>query len=261
MTAPLCLLLAALAGTPEVGLSVAFSVKVGADRERVVLELVEKGLADEGLPTRRFDARCSGEVTCSTDVARREGLSGLVLVTLAAAQKNVAVDLEAFRVEDRSSVAQTTFTLTGKKLDEKALEKLRAFALAAAPAFAPRPVAVLPADAPKVTPVLAPPPPRPAPAEVVASPPAPSRRSVVPGALLFGGAAVGAGASVWLGLSGLSAQRQLEASPDGIHSALTEPQARALAVEANGRYTASLVAGMAAGALATAAVVWLVTGN
>jgi len=92
---------------------------------------------------------------------------------------------------------------------------------------------------------------------VVVAPLAPTApRSRVPAYVLGGGAvASGVVSGVFLALA-TGTNAQLTTAQD---NTLTRPQAQALVDQANAQYTVSLATGLAAGALAVAAVVWLVT--
>ena len=245
----LALIAAAVVAQPApIGLTVALSVKVPLDRERQTIEMLTHELAEAGMPTRGFDARCEGDPVCLTDFARRDGLAGLVVVTLGASGREVIVDLEAVRADDHTSVAQLTF-LAEKTLSPAARDKLRKFAEAAAPALHPKPIDA--PIAPKLEPHI-----QPAPVLVAARPPAPSK---IPVLLLGAGALGAAGASIGLGLTGLNDSARATASSDGMNSQLTLVEATRLTQQANTQFTASLATGIAAGVLATAAVVWLIS--
>jgi hypothetical protein len=261
MTA-LALLAAVVVSQPaSVGLTLTLSVKVPADRERQTLEMLEREFAAAGLPTRRFDARCDGELVCLADFARRDGLAGLVAVTLGASPRGVVVDLDAARTDDHASVAQVTFEAE-KVLSPAAREKLKKFAEATAEGLRPRaavtapplPVAADAPVAPRLAPVVE------APQVAVLVVPRREPPSKIPGVVLGLGALGLAAASAGFGVVGLGVQGRATASPDGLNSALTRGEAQQLTSRANTDFTVSLATGIAAGALATAAVLWLVTG-
>ncbi|MFT3711572.1 MAG: hypothetical protein QM817_28380 [Archangium sp.] len=77
-------------------------------------------------------------------------------------------------------------------------------------------------------------------------------------AYVMGGGAVASGVVSGIFL-GLAASKDASLRNTSNPSPYTRAQAETLAAEANGEYTVSLATGLAAGALATAAILWIVT--
>lgn len=244
-----------LSATPGVGLTLSAELGRAETPQRLgVLDAIEGELVAAGLPVRRLSARCDGQRECLVRLGRDNALAGVVGVTLAWAKKKVTVDLEGLRVKDSAAVAQRTFTAPGR-LGPPELAEVRAFAAQVATALQDAPVVV--PDTPVAEtpgPSLVPDekPVEPVQVAVTAAP-----RSNVP-AYVMGGGAVAGGivAGVFLGLA-TSNRNTLMKTPDP--SPLTRDQANQLAADANRDYSVSLAAGIAAGALATGAVVWLLT--
>ena len=257
MTA-LPLLTAILISQPApVGLTLALSVKVPAEAERHTLEMLARELAEAGLATRPFASRCMGDLACLANAAQHEGLRAVVAVTLGASVRAVVVDLEAIRTADQASIAQLTFSAE-KTLGAAPKAKLNQFAQQVAQALPSTPAIVDAPVAPRLTPEAAPPSASP---ELALTVPQPERRSTVPPLLLGVGAVLAAGTSAGFGILGLSERSRAMDSPDGIHSPLTLAEATRLTEQANTHFTVSLATGIATGVLATAAVVWLLTGS
>jgi hypothetical protein len=207
------------------------------------------------LTLKRLGAECAGKRECVLDAGRTAGLVYVVAVTLAHGKRQT-LDLEAIRVRDGVTLAQLTFTLAGKFTDAEHT-RVREFAVRVADLVAPEEKATdVPVREPDRVAAVEPREVPDAGVQLTTSLP-PPRKSAVPAvALLGGGAAAGVASGVLLGLA-LDKRATLDNTPNP--SPLTRPEANELAARANGEFTGALVTGLAAGALVTAAVIWLVT--
>ena len=253
LTLALALTLSASA-PPRVGFVRGESVKVSPEKERAVYELLAAELLANELGTRRLETSCGGAIDCVTRAAAAQDLWAVLVLTLGGAGQDVVVDLEAYRVSDRSSLGHVTFTVKRQRLERAQQESLAGLAAQtrkAAPAESPPPP--VPVAATEETP----PPPAP-PAALEATPePEPAPRSKLAPALLLVGGGLAAAASGGFGGWGLTEKQRLEASPDGLRSSLTRGEALGLRDSANGHFTVALGAGVLAGALLLAGVLWL----
>ncbi len=243
-----------LAAAPATGLTVSAQVGKSSTPAATYLDALEQEFIAARLPVRRFELTCDGKRECLVDAARAADLPAIVAVTLAAGKKQTTIDLEALRVRDGSTVGQLTFVVTGR-MGEPERAQVRAFAtqlyeaLAAPEPKPDTPLANEPALLTPSNPVD--------PLALTTPPPPPSTRSRVPAYLMGGGAVAGAVTSgVFLGLASAS-RETLESTPNP--SPLTRAEADGLAAAANRDYSVSLAAGIVAGALATGAIIWLLT--
>lgn len=257
----LLLALLAQAPAPQGGLTLSFAMKVPFDRQLSTLGELERELNAGGLKTRRVQTQCSGEPKCLAAACRVEQVQVLIGVTLAAIGKDVGVDLESFIPTRETAVAHLTLALKGGRLSAQDRTEVAKFAretIALLPANDPFSRAEAPppkTDAPKLE---APPsllPETGAREEFVAAPLEPKKLPWAPIALGIGALAA-AGTSATFGVLGAQSRQQLYETPDGVRSVHTREQALALQKTAQTQLTVSLVAGIAAGALATAAIVW-----
>ncbi len=248
---------------PKVGLAVALSVNVPPEREQNVLGLIAQGLAEGGLPTVRVRDECKADVSCLRSRAQARGLDGLILVTLAPGSRGVAVDLDALELAKGASIAQLTFT-AGSTLDAERARSLQAFAVqvrANLPVTGgPPPVTDVPVaqQGSEVTPpVLEPAAPVTEPQLGLNEPRQPPRRRSSAPWIVGGSAAVAGGGSGLLYALGRAAEASANANVDG-RSELTRAEAEDRIERANRRYTGAAIAGAAAGALLTTAIVlWI----
>lgn len=250
----LALTLTLLSAAPATGLTLSSKLGKEATPVAAFLDAIEQELIAGKRPVRRLTLSCDGKRECLLAGAREAGVPSLVAVTVAYGKKQTTLDLEAVRTLDGATLSQLTFSVTGR-LSEADRASLRKFAAQLDEALRePK------TDAPLATPpvvVVGEPPPAPKPAVVVTQPVLTPVRSRVPAWVMGGGAVAGVVTSgVFLGLA-TGARSELEKTPDP--SPLTRAQADGLAARANTDYSVALAAGLAAGALATGAILWLVT--
>lgn len=244
-----------LCAAPASGLTLSSQLGKSALSVSTVLDAVEQELVAGKLPIRRLGLSCDGDRECLARAAREAGLPALVSVSIAWSKKHSTLDLEAVRAVDGVSLAQLTFTFSGR-FSEANREAMRGFAARVVEALAPptsdQPrVEVTPPTSGAPLPAL---PLEPKP-EFVSAPLPPVKHSRVPAWVLGGGAlAAGVVSGVFLATASVK-NEQLQVNPNP----LTREAAGGLANQANAEYTVSLAAGLAAGALATGAVLWLVT--
>lgn len=248
---------AALTSTPAVGLTVSNQLGSVVTPPQSYLDDIEGEFVAAGLPVRRLKLECAGREGCLAREARGAGVPAVVGVSFAYGKKGVTLDLEAVRAEDNAVLSQLTFS-TGNRLSAGDREALRRFARPIIDALAPR-VADAPVAEPSVEPATAQLQPAPAapPLVVEGAPTVKPTRSRTPAYVLGGGAiAAGIVAGIFLGLA-TSAESTLRSTSDP--SPLTRAAAQQLVDGANRDYTVALGAGVGAGALATAAIIWLAT--
>lgn len=230
-----------LLAAPTTGLVLSTEVgKPGTVVASQHLDALEQELIAAKFAVRRLEApTCKGEHACLLELARKESVPVLISVSIAWGKKQTTIDLEALRVSDGATVAQLTFALPARISDAERA-KVKPFLAQVAESVNDAPTKDLSAD-------LTPPP------VVDASPAIVATRSRIPEFATGGGAVLtGVAAAVMLGVaSGTNAQ--LNGTPDP--SPLTRMQAQQLAADANGQYTASLVFGLSAAALAAVTVV------
>lgn len=244
------LTLTVLSAAPASGLTV--SVQIGKPNTpvEVFLDAIEQECVAAKLPVKRLTLSCAGERECLVKGAQASGVPGLVAVSLAYAKKEATVDLEALRTSDGVTVSQLTFSVTGRLTDADR-EAVRKFAARVVEALTPA-VADAPVRDPKKDPVLVPEPKKDEPQVSLTTPVTP--RSRVP-VYVLGGGAVATGVVSGALLAVASAHHgDLQNAPDFKY---TKSEATALVQQTNGEYTAALATGIAAGALATAAIIWL----
>lgn len=244
------LLTSLLTATPATGLTLSVQVGRDATPPTAYLDALEQDFLAVGQPVRRLDTSCEGERACLIAAAHAERLPSVVAVTLAAGKKQTTIDLEAVRVRDGATIGQLTFVVVGR-LGDAEHTAVKDFAtrlidtLGEAPLDRPVVVAPIPLTPEKPVDPLA----------LTTPAPAPAPRTKVPAILLGGGALASAATSgVFLGLA-TDARAQLEglpAQPD-----ITRRDATDLAASANRDYSVALATGIAAGALATGALIWL----
>lgn len=248
------LTLTALSAGPTTGLALATQLGKSTTPPEVHLDAIEQELVATGLAVRRLTTACDGARDCLLAAARKENVQVLVGVSIAQRQKQTTFDLEAIRSDDGATVAQATFVVAAR-LGEVDRAQVRAFADRLKQAM-PAPMADVPVRDPEPTRLAPDPAPVPPPI-VVTEPFPPPGRSRVPAWVMLGGAGAATVTSgIFLGLA-TDARVRLESTPDP--SPLTRAQAQRLADDANRNYTIALLTGAAAGALATGAVVWLLT--
>lgn len=243
-----------LAAAPATALTLSEQMGKAGTPVSVYLDAVEQELVTSGVPVRQLNLSCGGKRECLLAGAKSAGLPALVAVTVAYGKRQTTIDLEALRTSDGTTLSQLTFTVASRlsESDRAAVQKFGA-KLAAA---------LAPSDAPRVEKPVEPPPrlavnEPPLPAVELWATPVKAPRSTVPGWLLGGGAVVaGATSGLFLGLA-TSSRSALESTPDP--SPLTRAQATGIAADANRDYSVALATGLAAGALATAAIIWLVS--
>lgn len=243
-----------LSAAPATGLTLSEQMgKVGTP-VTAYLDAIEQELVAGGVPVRQLKLSCSGKRDCLLAGAKEAGLPALVAVTVAYGKKQTTIDLEGLRTTDGTTLAQLTFTV-GSRLTEPDRAAVQKFGTKLAALLSQ-------SDVPRVEKPVEPPP-----RVITADPPPPSlelsapkvkaARSTAPGWLLGGGAVVaGATSGIFLGLA-TSSRATLETTPDP--SPLTRSQATGIAADANRDYSVALATGLAAGALATAAIIWLVS--
>lgn len=243
-----------LAAAPATGLTLSAQVGKSSTPAAAYLDALEQEFVGARLPVRRLNLSCDEKRECLVEAARTAELPAVVAVTLAAGKKQTTIDLEAVRVSDAATVGQLTFVVTGRMEDAERAQ-VRAFArqlyetLAAPEPKPDTPLVKEPVVLTPVNPVD--------PLALTPPPPPPTSRSRVPAYVMGGGAVAGAVTSgIFLGLAS-STRAQLESTPDP--SPLTRVKADELAATANRDYSVSLAAGIAAGALATGAIIWLLT--
>ncbi|MEW6430769.1 MAG: hypothetical protein AB1730_04610 [Myxococcota bacterium] len=248
------LTLTALATGPTTGLTLSAQLGKSPTPPAVHLDTIEQELVAAGLAVRRLTTACDGARDCLLAAAGKENVQVLVGVSIAQRRKQTTFDIEAIRADDGATVAQATFVVT-ERLGEADRAQVRDFAARVKQAM-PAPVADVPVRDPEPTKLAPEPAPVPPPI-IVTEPPPPPGRSRVPAWVLLGGAGAAAVTSgLFLGLA-TDARGRVESTPDP--SPLTRAQAQGLAADANRHYTIALVTGAAAGALATGALVWLLT--
>jgi len=247
------LLTALLAAAPATGLTLSTQMGKPTTPAATYLDAIEQALVAGQLPVRRLPLLCEGRRECLLAGAQNAKLPGIVAITVAYGKKQTTLDLEALRSSDGTTVSQLTFAVTGR-LTEADKAKVKAFAAQVATALTP-----VVSDAPKVDPP---------PEEsklTVREPekkidlvlPVKEPKSKVPGWAFAGGAlAAGVTSGIFVGIAG-GTRAQLENTPNP--SPLTRTEAEGLAAKANTEYSVALAIGLAAGALATAAIIWLVT--
>lgn len=245
------LLATLLSANPATGLTLSAQMgKVNTPAD-AYLDAIEQELITTQLPVRRLALTCEGKRECLLAATKTAGLPALVAVTVAYGKKQTTLDLEALRVGDGATVSQLTFSVA-IRLSETDRAAVRKFGAQLAASLAETKTDA-PLAEPKPDLVVVTPPPK---LELVPAPEAP-KRSRVPAWVLGGGAVASAVTSgVFLGLAA-SEQAALyapRAQPD-----FTRSEAEGRAAAANTAYTVSLATGIAAGALATAAILWLVT--
>lgn len=243
-----------LAASPATGLTLSAQLGKATTPASVYLDAIEQELLAHQLPVRRLQLTCDAQRECLLAGAQAAHLPALVALTVAYKKKQTTLDLEGFRTGDGASVAQLTFSLTGRlsDADRAAVRRFAAQLVAALEdARADAPVAEAPRSPARLEPV-APPAQEPVALSAAAASPA---RSKAPGWIL-GGTAVAAAVTsgVFLGV-GRTAHAQLETNPQQY----TRQQAEQLVTDANSGYSVALGTGLAAGALATAALIWLLT--
>lgn len=245
---------ACLAAAPATGLTLSAQIGKATTPVSTLLDGIEQELLAGKLPVRRLGLACDGERDCLLKGAKAAGLPGIVSVSVAYAKKQATLDLEALRASDGVVVGQLTFSVIAGRFTEANREALRRLAAQMAEALtSPKSDTPVVEVKPKLVAdaVVAPPP------ELVAPAPAPAaaRRSKVP-AWVLGGAAVASGvtSAVFLGVAS-DANGRLNADPNP----MTRAEAELTAAAANRDYTLALATGLAAGALATGAILWLVT--
>lgn len=247
------LLSALLAASPATGLTLSAQLGKATTPPSVYLDAVEQELLAHKVPVRRLQLTCDGNRECLLAGAKAAQLPGLVAVTIAYKKKQATLDLEGLRTSDGTTAAQLTFTVTGRLSDaDRAAVRQFSAQLVAALEEKPKdaPVAETPSPLPRLEPVASP---DREPAAVTAAQVKP-QRSKAP-AWILGGTALAAGATagVFLGLA-RGAHTELEVNP----AQYTRAEAQNSVAEANRNYSIALGAGLAAGALATAAIIALV---
>jgi hypothetical protein len=247
------LLSSLLAQSPDVGLTLSVAVRVPKERQSALLDQVARELSGAGLSLKRLDTICAGDEACLSGVARNQKLPVLVAAALSAAGRETLIDLEALTGDDPRPFTHVTLTI-GKQLDENVKTALRLFAADVKQRLAP-PQVVKPPDAPLKTEVV-PPPKEPPPPLAEPLPPEPAKSRVGPLALGIGAVAAGA-VSAGFGLAGNGSIQESQRNVDGV-SPYTRQQANDLRQQGNTQLSVALGTGIAAGALAAAALVWLV---
>lgn len=247
------LTLSLLSAAPTTGLTLSAQVGKSSTPATVYLDAIEQEFLASRLPVRRLTLQCEGKRECLVDAARTAGLPAIVSLTIASGRKQTTLDLEAVRVRDAVVIGQLTFVSTGR-MGEAEKTQVRAFARQLFDALVePEPVPTTDVPLAKA-PVLVP---ENVDAGVNLLATAPTPRSRVPAYVMGGGALAGAITSgVFLGLA-TGARSELENQPEAAN--ITRAQANQLAATANTDYTVALAAGIAAGALATGALIWLLT--
>lgn len=241
-----------LAASPSVGLMI--SVELGkpdpGSSALTWLDALEAELTAAKLPVVRLTSTCQGDRACELKLGAEAKVGAVVPVTLSWAKKKVSIDVEAVRLSDGASVAQVTFTATGR-LSKPQQEQLMG--------FANRISAALPSvsDVPKVEPkVEAPPPPKEDPVKVALAPaPAPAASGSKVPALVVGGVALAAGVASGVMLGVASAGRADFDAKTMDPSPLTRAEAVQMKDTVNGQYSASLGLGIGAAAAAVVAAV------
>ncbi|MGV3620001.1 MAG: hypothetical protein ACO1OB_04240 [Archangium sp.] len=246
------LTLSLLSAAPATGLTLSAQVGKSSTPATVYLDAIEQEFLASRLPVRRLPLQCEGKRECLVDAAKKAGLPAIVSLTIASGRKQTTLDLEAVRVRDAVVIGQLTFVSTGR-LGEEEKKQVRAFAKTIFDSLSePEPVAKT--DVPLVEPRLLP---GNVDAGVNVVTLTPEPRSRVPAYVMGGGAIAGAITSgVFLGLA-TGARGELENQPNPAN--ISRAQAQALANTANTDYSVALAAGIAAGALATGAIIWLLT--
>lgn len=241
-----------LSAAPTTGLTLSAQVGKSSTPSTVYLDAIEQEFLASRLPVRRLPLKCEGKRECLVDAARAAGLPAIVSLTIASGRKQTTLDLEAVRVRDAVVIGQLTFVSTGR-MGEAEKTQVRAFAKQLFDALnEPEPVAT---DVPLAKePTLVP---ETVDAGVNLLATAPTPRSRVPAYIMGGSAIAGAITSgVFIGLA-TGARSELEQQPEAAN--ITRAQANQLAATANTDYSVALAAGIAAGALATGAIIWLLT--
>lgn len=234
---------------PATGLVVSEQIGKPTHPLAAFFEPIEAELLAAKLGVIRLSAKCDGKRTCVVEAGRAAGVPTVVAVTIAWGKRQT-IDLEVIRVRDAVTLNQLTFTTTGKLTDsDRARVRVVAVQLFETLTAEDNKVS----DVPRREPELVTSVPSTPDAGLVVAAPAPSRSKVPGWMLVGGGAAAGVTAGVLAGVA--SSQRALvETDP----SPLTRAEAQNLANQANGEYTAALVCTLAASALVTAGIVWLV---
>lgn len=241
-----------LSAAPATGL--ALSAQMGREviPAATWLDAVEQELVSSKLAVRQLSLSCDGKRECLLAGAASAKLPALVAVTVAYTKKQTTLDLEALRTADGATVSQLTFSVTGR-LSDADRASLRKFGAAIVEALTVKgDVPVVEASPPLLTPGD-----QPRPLELTRPSPLTATRSSVPGWVMGGGAVASAVTSgIFLGMAS-STRASLETTSDP--SPLTRAQAERMAADANRDYSVSLATGLAAGALATGALVWFLT--
>lgn len=248
----LILTLSMLAAAPATGLTLSAQVGKSSTPATVYLDAIEQEFLASRLPVRRLTSACEGKRECLVDAAKGASLPAIVSVTIASGRKQTTIDLEAVRARDAAVLGQLTFVSAGR-LGDAERTQLRAFARQLFDALdVPEPTT----DAPLARELQLTPKENAQTVDLTQPPPV-ATRSRVPAWVMGGGAVAGAVTSgIFLGLA-TDSRTRLETTPDP--SPLTRSQANQLAADANRDYSVALAAGIAAGALATGAIIWLLT--
>lgn len=248
------LLTALLAAAPATGLTLSTQMGKATTPAATYLDAIEQALIAGQLPVRRLPLLCEGRRECLLAGAQNAKLPGIVALTVAYGKKQTTIDLEALRTSDGTTVSQLTFAVTGR-LSEADKAKVKAFGEQVAAALTPVVSDAPKVDAPREEPKLTTPVNEPKKIDLALT--AKEPKSKVPGWAFAGGAlAAGVTSGIFVGLAS-GTRAQLESTPNP--SPLTRVEAEQLAAKANGEYSVALATGLAAGALATAAIIWLVT--
>lgn len=245
----IALVTALVLAAPTTGLMVSEQIGKPTQPLATFLDPIDAELVAAKLEVRRLTAKCDGKRECLVEAGRAAQLKTVVALTIAWGKRQT-IDVEVIRIRDAVTLNQLTFTTAGKLTDSDRA-KVR---VVGAQLFEALSAEEKTTDVPRREPELVTNATPSTDAGLVLTTPPPSSRSKVPGwVLVGGGAATGVVAGVLTGVA-TSQRADVERDPNP----LTRVQAQELANQANGGYTAALVCSVAAGALITAGIVWLV---